>query len=133
MTPSKTPKSRRKATDAEKAASAEKRRDTIARNANLTIDFTAGKDEDELTVPAARRSSLWVDRLRELQEGIERGEGEVGKFYPIGEFDDPAGARNIIRGFQKNPDRLPGVFSLHPEVVGVGAQRRSILMAAVPE
>lgn len=105
---------------------------TKAANASLDIDFGTSKSANELAVEKAQTRGVWINKLVALNEGIYAGKGELDKFYRIGTFSTPSGARTVIRTLSKNPDALPGEFVLEPRIVVTDGKRTSELWACVP-
>src|SRR5690606_2802246 len=100
------------------AARDEKRAETMARNASMSIDFGAGRSADEIrAMSSGGRRSLWTDRLAALRAGVEAGEGEFDTLYKIGEFGNSHGARTVIRSLERRADQVPGNFDLEPVVI----------------
>lgn len=119
---------------AKRAPNREKRAATEAAN-RQPIDFSVSLSAHDLVAERSVRTSHWVQRLQELKEGVESGAGEFDRFYKIGEFSTPSGARTTLNSLRKR--ELPGLFEVETRVIGQAPKegetdtRRSELWAAV--
>lgn len=103
---------------------------TRQRNAADSIDFSAGVSE--VANANGVRQSAWVQKFRELAAGVERGDGEVDKYYRLGTFRSTNGAKVIAKKYASNPDALPCSMGIeHRTVPDDGSGIRSELWAAV--
>lgn len=109
-----------------------RRKETAAFNSSLTIDFSAGKAQDELQAQRAATRGVWGEKLAALMAAVESGQAEAGKLYPIGKFGNASGARTVIRGFEKDPSKLPGSFLMEAVASTEDGVKVSTLWAGVP-
>ena len=102
------------------------------RNATQDIDLSRVKTTNDFGRSKVRKSP-WVDKLTLLVTKVQAGEAEVGKFYLLGEFVAPSGARNAIRNIGAKAGRLPNVtLNLQSTTVDLeGGKKGSQLWAAV--
>jgi hypothetical protein len=88
------------------------------------IDFTVGVDEEDLKTPSKKKRSGWVDKVHELVDGVRAGQGEMGKFYKMGEFGSKGGARTTISNLTKRVRELPegAIVDLQSRAAGSGSE-----------
>lgn len=121
------------AADATAASASAKRRHTLTSNASLDIDFSAGRDAEDLVVAAVQERFLWARKISALREGVVAGLGKADEFYRIGQFNTPSGARTVIKGLEDDPDKLPCVVDLKAvKTAGSGGKKGSELWAMIP-
>jgi hypothetical protein len=102
------------------SAAASKANDTRKTNAHKGIDFKTGVPAEKMPVIGGTRQPIWVRRIRSLVEGVTEGEGEYDKFYLLGEFVAPGGARQTIKNLAEHVDKLPP-YQLNLESVPDGS------------
>lgn len=79
-----------------------KRARTRQHNATVGIDWESGETMDGCGDEVDR--GHWWDRFDDLADGVLAGKGVYDTFYPIGSFDSPHGAQQVIRQYK---DKLP--------------------------
>ena len=79
-----------------------------AREANdaAPIDFTVAMPMAAIVEPPERKL-MWVRKIHELVAGVERGDGQLGVFYKLGEFKAAGGARQTITNLERHAAKLP--------------------------
>lgn len=124
-------KNKAAATEAAKQDPAIQARRTATTQANRgAIDFSAGKSVHELASAKAERSR-WVQRLEQLAQGIEAGQGEYDTYYRIGAFTTTTGARTVLNTLSKKS--LAREYLVETRIVAnADGTRSSELWAGLP-